>query len=141
MWLKSNRLNKITNTLHFQNFYAPLTSQVEALYQTTDTACLIFHTPSPSWQHSDPLRLQQHVILDIPDGHTSHHPNHTGTDLKQGVLYRIIASSEWDTACTSIVRKIGNPFIQTSQTSTKVFAVNDVRRHAGNNIAKLHHPV
>ena len=36
---------------------------------------------------------------------------------------------------------IGNPFIQTTQKSTKVFSVADGRRTPGSNIAKLYHPV
>ena len=52
-----------------------------------------------------------------------------------------IASAVWYTACTYNTGKIGNPFIQTSQTSAKIFAVADGRHHAGTNIAKLHHPV
>ena len=68
-WLKSNRLNKLTNTLNFQKFYAPLTSQVEDLDQTTGTTCLISHNPSPAWQRIDTLRMKQHVNFDILDGH------------------------------------------------------------------------
>ena len=141
LWLKQNRLNKLTNTIHFQNVYAPLTSQVEELDQTNDTVCLISHTPSLAWQRSDPLWMQQHVTFYIPAGHTSHNARHTETDLKQGVLNGRIAPAAWDTACTSNAGKIGDLFIQTSQPSTKVFAVADGRRHAGTNIAKLHHPV
>ena len=141
LWLKSNRLNKITNTLHFQNFYAPLTSQVEALDQTTDTACSISHTPYLSWQHSDPLRLQQHIIIDITACHAAHNANHAKTDLKQGVLNRNIYSAVWGTACTSSARKIGDLFIQTNQPSAKVFAVTDGCLHAGTNVAKLYHSV
>ena len=36
---------------------------------------------------------------------------------------------------------IGDPFIQTTQQSTKVFSVADGRQTPGSNIAKLHHPV
>ena len=36
---------------------------------------------------------------------------------------------------------VGDPFIQTTQKSTKVFSVADGRRTPGSNIAKLHHPV
>ena len=141
LWLKSNILNKLTNTLHFQSFYAPLTSQVEELDQTTDTTCSISHTPSPAWQLSDTLRLQQHVTLDIPDGHTYRNASHTETELKQGVLNRSIASEAWDTSCTSNSGKICDPFIQTSQPFTKDFSIADGRLHAGTNISKLHHPV
>ena len=139
--LKSNRLNKITNTLHFLYFYAPLTIQVEALDQTTDTTCSTSHTPSPSCRRNDPLWLQQHVTFDIPACHTSHNANHTETELKHGVLNGSIASEEWGTSCTYNAGKIGDPFIQTSQPSTKVFSVADGRRHTGTNISKLHHPV
>ena len=138
---KSNKLNEITNTLHFQNFYAPLIIQVDGIDQTTDTACSISHTPSPDWLRSDPLRLQQHVTFYIPAWHTAHNDNHTETERKQGVLNRSIFSAALDTACTSNAGKIGDPFIQTSQPSTKDFAVYDGRCHAVNNIAKLHHPV
>ena len=141
LWLKYNRLNKITNTLNFQNFYALLTSQVEALDQTTNTACSISHTPYPAWRHSDTLKLQQHVTLDIPAWHTANNANHIETELEQGVLNGSIASAVWDTACTSNAGKIGDPFIQTSQPYTRFFAVADGQRHAGTNIAKLHHPV
>ena len=139
--VKINILNQITNTLHFQNFYAPLTIQVEALDQTTDTTCSIYHTPSPAWRRSDPLRLQQHVTFDIPAYRTSQNANHTETELNKVVLNGSIASAVWGTACTSNTSKISDPFIQTSQPSTKVIFVADSRRHAGTNIAKLHHPV
>ena len=141
LWLKSNILNKITNTLNFQNSYALLTSQVEALDQTTDAACSISHTPHPAWRCSDPLWLQQHVTFDIPAWHTSQNANHTKTELKQSVLNRSIASAAWDTACTSNAGKIDDPFIQTNQPSTKIFAVADGRRHVLTNITKLRHPV
>ena len=141
LWLNSNRLNKITNTLHFQNFYAQLTIQVEALDKTTDTSCSISHTPSPVWRRSDPLRLQQHVTFDIPAWHIAHNANYTNTELKQGVLNRSTASAAWDTACTFNAGKIYDPFIQTSQPSTKYFSVADGCRHAGTNIAKLNHQV
>ena len=36
---------------------------------------------------------------------------------------------------------IGDPFIQTTQQSTKVFFVADGHQTPGSNIAKLHHPV
>ena len=36
---------------------------------------------------------------------------------------------------------IGDPFIQTTQQSTKVFSVADGRQTPGSNIAKLRHPV
>ena len=36
---------------------------------------------------------------------------------------------------------VGDPFIQTTQKSTKVFSVSDVRQTPGSNISKLHHPV
>ena len=43
--------------------------------------------------------------------------------------------------CTPNWGKIGDPFIQTSQPSPKIFTVSDGCRHAVTNIAKLHHPV
>ena len=36
---------------------------------------------------------------------------------------------------------VGDPFIQTTQQSTKVFSVADCRQTPGSNIAKLHHPL
>ena len=62
-------------------------------------------------------------------------------ELKQGVLDGSIASAAWDTACTSNAGMIGDPYLQTSEPSTKVFAVADGHRTPGANIAKLHHPV
>ena len=77
----------------------------------------------------------------LTNSHTAKNASHTKTDLKQGVLKGSISSAAWDTACTSNVGKIGNPFIKTSQPSVKVFSVADGRCHAGTNIEKLHHPV
>ena len=57
------------------------------------------------------------------------------------MLNGIFASAAWETACTYNAGKIGDPFIQTSQPFTKVFYIAYGRHHAGNNIAKLHHPV
>ena len=44
-------------------------------------------------------------------------------------------------ACTSNAGMIGDPFIQITQQSTKVFSVADGLQTPGSNIAKLHHPV
>ena len=43
--------------------------------------------------------------------------------LKSGVLDGSIASAAYDTACTSHAGKVGDPFIQTEERSTKVFAL------------------
>ena len=141
LWLKSNILNKLTNTLHYQNFYAPLTIQVEDLDQTTDTACSISHIPSLAWQYSDLLRLQKHVNFDIPAGHTAHNASDTKADFKQGVLNGSISSAAWDIACTFNAGIIGDLFIQTIQTSIKNFSVPDGHCNARNNSTKLHHLV
>ena len=85
--------------------------------------------------------MQHHVTFDIPAGNTTHNAIHNEAEIKQCVLNRSIASAAWDTACTSNSGKIVDPFIQTNQPSTKCFSFADGRRHAGTNIAKLHHPV
>ena len=65
----------------------------------------------------------------------------TKTHLKSGVLDGSIALAACDTACTSNAGTIGDPFIQTNQPSTKVFALADGYRTPTTNMAKLHHPV
>ena len=72
---------------------------------------------------------------------TNKDTQYTKHQLKDGVLNVSIPSSAYDTACTSNAGMIGNPFIQTTQKSTKVFSVSDVHQTPGSNIAKLHHPV
>ena len=65
----------------------------------------------------------------------------TKQQLKEGVLNGAIPSAAYDMACTSNAGMIGDPFVQTTQQSTKVLSVADCRQNPGSNIAKLHHPV
>ena len=64
-----------------------------------------------------------------------------GKALGGGVLNGSIPSAAYDMACTSNAGMIGNPFIQTTQQSTRVFSVADGRQTPGSKIAKLHYPV
>ena len=79
------------------------------------------HTPFSVYLRSDTLRLQQQVTFDITAGQIPYNASHTEAELKQGVLNGSITSAAWDTAYTSNAGKMGNPFIQTTQPSTKVF--------------------
>ena len=66
---------------------------------------------------------------------------YTKQQLKERVLNGSILSDAYDTVCISNAGMIGDPFIQTTQQSTKVFSVADGRQNSGSNVAKLHHPV
>ena len=57
--------------------------------------------------------------------------------VKQGVLEGSIYSEAWDTACTSHVGIIGDPFIQKEYRSTKIFALADGQPTPATNISKL----
>ena len=61
--------------------------------------------------------------------------------LKEGVLNGSIHSAAYNTACTSNADMVGDPFIQTTQQSTKVLSVAHGRQTPGSNISKLHCPV
>ena len=61
--------------------------------------------------------------------------------VKQGVLAGSIHSAEWDTACTSHVGIVGDPFIQTDQRPNKIFVLNDGHLTPETNIDKLEHRV
>ena len=62
-------------------------------------------------------------------------------NIKEGVFDGTIASVAWYTACTSNAGMIGEPDIQTSQPSAKVFSVSYGRHTPGENISKQHHSV
>ena len=93
------------------------------------------HSPTRSfaqcyWKHAKRKRAN-----------TNKYTQYTKQQLKDVVLNGSIPSSAYDTVCTSNSVMVGDPFIQTTQQSTKVFSVADGRRTPGSNIAKLHHPV
>ena len=66
---------------------------------------------------------------------------YTKQQLKDGVLNVYIPSGAYDTVCTSNSGMVGDPFILTTQQSTKVFSVADGRQTPGSNTTKLHHHV
>ena len=66
---------------------------------------------------------------------------YTKQQLKDGVLNVSIPSAAYDTACTSNDGMLGDPFIQTTQQSTRVFSVANPPRTPGSNTSKLYHPV
>ena len=93
------------------------------------------HTPTKSfaqryWKHAKRKRAT-----------TKTYTQYTKQQLKGGVINGSIPSAAYDTACTSNAGMIGNPFIHTTQQSTKLFSVADGRQTHVSNIAKLHHPV
>ena len=65
----------------------------------------------------------------------------TEKKLREGLLSGSIPSDAYDTACTSNVGMVGNPFFQTGRTSTKVFTVEDSHKTPGSTEANLHHTV
>ena len=80
------------------------------------------HSANKRAKHTSSVRL------------TEHH-------LNNGVLYGYIPSDAYSTACTSNAVMIGDPFIQTSQPSIKIFSVDNDCRTPGSTVAKLHQPV
>ena len=81
-------------------------------------------TPSPTksfaqryWKHSRCKRATTKTAA-----------KYTKQQLKEGVLNGSIPSDAYDTACTSNAGMIGDPFIQTTQQSTKVFSVANGRQ-------------
>ena len=157
-----NNLKPRTKPLNLHNYFSPLTSQVEELETNTEAhdSALSITTPTSAG-------VNQHVTFTLPAGHTDKDstewrrsprsrskrptaalppkqiqvPPLTEADLKRGVLNGTIASAAWDTACTSNAGKVGDPYIQTSVPSTKVFAVADGHRTPASNVAKLHHNI
>ena len=65
----------------------------------------------------------------------------TDKKVKQGVLEGYIPSAEWDTEWKYDVVMIGDPFIQTEQISTNIFALSDEQPTPATNIYKLDHRV
>ena len=66
---------------------------------------------------------------------------YTNQQLKDGVLNGSTPSAAYDTACTFNSGMLGDPFIQTTQQSTKVFSIANGRQNPRPNIPRLHHPV
>ena len=61
--------------------------------------------------------------------------------VKQGVLEGSIPSEAWDTACTSYEDMLGDPFIQTEQSSNNIFALSYGHPIPATNKGKLEHRV
>ena len=61
----------------------------------------------------------------------------TEQKVKQGVMEGLMPSEAWDMACKSHTGMVGDPFTQTEQKSTNIFALVDGHPNPTTNIAKL----
>ena len=133
---------KLKTTVPLQNFYAPLTSQVEELEPVEKLCNLQFYMTHPPevrrgirrvrftlpqkhrYKDSTSWRQNSHRCTSLV--HTKNTENSPQNRLveqqvKQGVLEGSIPSAAWDTACKSHEGMIGDPFIQTEKMSKTIF--------------------
>ena len=153
------------NYVHLPNYNTPLTSQVNAISNSTDQLCTILSVPNPKNLPKPPTGgynpLQPRVRFLLPPGHRErdsslwrrrprpprqpHSPPKPATLTEAhtmvGVLNSSISSASWDTACTSHAVIISNPFISTGKKSSKIFALADGHLTPSKTVTKLKHNV
>ena len=182
-WIRSNIFRPESKFSHLDNYFTPLTSQVDALVdhpleRICSATTHLFALQSDKPYRNKPQQKNAKVGFTLQPGHTDKDgkewrsspwsrttksfdqrywecaksklatrklcqwtpsvilPAHfTEAQLKRSILYGSIASVTWDTTCTSNAGKIGDPFIQTNQTSTKVFPLADGHPNPSTNIA------
>ena len=137
-WLEANRVTTHKHTTHEHlNYWTPLTSQVEALDQPTESSAnkkVRFTLPNDhrqtngwKWRHQEVTRIR--------NGGRRKNENSTQRkqrraksplteeQIKAGMLDGTIASAISDTGATSTAGKPNDPFEETDQPSTKVFTL------------------